>query len=432
MERDAKALSSDLSEYMPCVAGSDNWQESVPAALREPAQQIAEATGESFETVVTLVLTFFGAQLRRHSRICDYRGKPVFPELNLLLVRPGRALSMPWYEILCDTLLNRDNNEHALLRIRSPGEIAFINEREHVARESQVLSEVVPNELERKLSPDEVPVVLLHSTANALQDELRRLTRFEKMKLSRVLKQSWNNERIGRGAAAFEAGVSILWDIDADEVSEALSAFYQTTKPSPVLLLDSAANSQKPPVESLTALITIQDDLWLCGQGGIKETALTTEVEQRLLSFVSDFEAEIEHVPSALARRNIAFIPGLCYRLLTLFNIFADPAEKRLVPAATGMAYALARRHFTSLHRFTAGYTAEARPPPDNPAEVLAEYQLLVKIDKHAPITRTKLNSSYSNDNRKRLDSRLARLITDGRVAIDEDGRFSVRSAVSV
>lgn len=404
--------------------GRNDWQESVPATLRDPGQQIAEATGESFETVLALVLTFFGAQLRRHYRICDYRGKPAFPELNLLLVRPGKALSMPWYEILCDTLLNRDTNEHALLKIRPPGEITFIDGREHVSRESQVLSELMPNELERKLSPGEMPVVLLHSTGNAFEDELRRLTQLEKQNLSRALKLSWNNERIGRGKAAFEAGVSLLWDIDAHEVEEALPVFYQTSKSAPVLLLESSANSQKPPAESLTALLALQDDVWLYGRGEMAEAELTPEVEQQLLAFVSVFESEIEHLPSAVARRNLAFIPGVCYRLLALLNIFAGPEEKQLVTAARGMACALARRHFSSLHRFTAGYTAEARPPPDNPAEVLAEYQLLAKIDKHAPITRTKLNASYSNENRKRLDERLARLVADGRVAIDESGRF--------
>jgi hypothetical protein len=112
--------------------------------------------------------------------------------------------------------------------------------------------------------------------------------------------------------------------------------------------------------------------------------------------------------------------------------IFADKDEENLITAAKGMAGALALRHFSSLHRFTAGFTAEPRRDPENPAEVFAEYQLLAKIDKYAPITRTRLNAMHSNDNRKRLDVRLARLIGDGRVAVDERGRFSMRSAVSV
>lgn len=254
----------------------------------------------------------------------------------------------------------------------------------------------------------------------------------EKKDLARILKLSWSNDRIGSGKDAFTGGVSLLWDIDSEELEGALPVFYQSSKPAPVLLLDSVANSEKPPAESLNALLSLQDDIWQCAQGQIMEIAPSAESEEQLLSFVNAFNVQIEQLPSVAARRNLGFIPGLCYRLLPLLAIFADREEEDLIIAAKGMTAALARRHFSALHQFTAGFTAEPLRNPDNPAEVLAEYQILAKIDKYAPVTRTKLNAMHSNDNRKLLDVRLARLIRDGRVAVDDRGRFSVRSVMSV
>jgi len=73
-----------------------------------------------------------------------------------------------------------------------------------------------------------------------------------------------------------------------------------------------------------------------------------------------------------------SIVPGLCYRLLPLLAIFADKDEENLITAAKGMAGALARRHFSSLHRFTAGFTAEPRRDPENPAEVGCNFNYVV------------------------------------------------------
>lgn len=426
-------LTSDLAEWIPCMDVHDNWQEAVPSALRTPVQQIAEATEESFETVLALILTFFGAQLRRHRRIYDHRGKAVCPELSLLLVRSEKALSIPWYEILCDTLLDQDRTEHILIQHPSPAKVMAISGKAHVRRESQILAELMPSEIERKLSLGGVSVVLLHSAANALEDELSRLTRLGKKDLSRLLKLSSGNERIGSGENAFAGGVCLLWDIDGDELEEILQVFYQTRMSAPVLLLNSTATSERPTVESLSLLLKLQEKVWMIGRDEPSQTVLSQDADEELLYYVNTLEAGIEQLPSSLARRNLSFLPGTCYRIIALLDIFAEQEEKQqLITAAKGMTCALAKRHFSTLHKFTAGYTAEPRQATDNPAEVLAEYQLLAKIDAHAPITRTELNAKHSNEKRKQLDERLARLIKDGRVAVDGSGRFYAGSAVSV
>lgn len=140
-----------------------------------------------------------------------------------------------------------------------------------------IIQDLHPSEFQLKRTQAEMPNLLVHSNALALSDELNRLTRMEKLDLVRELSLSWNNELIGRGKAAFKAGLSLLWPIDQEERHTIISVFFQTHMTSPVLLLESNANHEQAPASALAKLFQLTEELWNYGQGQHQHTDIELE-----------------------------------------------------------------------------------------------------------------------------------------------------------
>ncbi len=407
--------------------------DALPSSLKKPVESICLKTEETTESVLATLLSTYGAQLRRCLAVNDYTGLVVYPEVNVLLINPDDMPRLPWYEITSRMLWNKYEFEHLMLNEFRAGYTMEIEGIYHIARETMLSNQLAPYDLLNKWSAQTLRSIFLHSTATSFTDELSRLSRKEKMDLVHFLKLSWCNELIGQGRAAFKAGLSLLWEVSSDDASAVADLMFQGSTPAPIVMLNSTANNTDSLPEAMTMLRDIAEAFWAYGQSQPSRLEIPQSDMEQLDEWAHNFEEQLANIPTVKARNCMKFFPCLLYRIYALINCFITESEETDCRAiATALTSALARRHYSTLHDTTAGFTAEPQRTPDSPDEMMREYELLARIEAKQPVKRSELYRSCSTNRRKELDQYLSRLVRDGRVAIDANKCFSVRSLVSV
>lgn len=371
--------------------------------------------------------------LLRHNRfIADHRNAGIYPEISMLLIRDAKLACVPWFDKLMSVFLDNVILEHSIMNIFGKDGPQEVYGEPVYARESLILSEPRISTCFQKWNQETLKNILLHSTSTALSDELSNLTVFEKRELARTLQLAWDREIIGTGRTAFRPGLNLIWSVGDDETKAIQATFLNRQKPTPMLLLQSTGNQNMVPDAVLTALTPIIDQLWNIGLASQHRVNTTPEEEKLILDWLITVRAEISSIKNPLARKLLHWLPESVYRVFALYRLFTEEETIETAKAAIHTTAALAQKHYEALRTITADFTADHSEHTDTTDETIAEYMLLAKIEKNSPVTRSELNRLYSNKQRKLLDQRLSRLLRDGRIAIDDKARFSVRSLVSV
>jgi|TARA_B110000908_G_scaffold140188_2_gene167199 hypothetical protein len=418
----------DPSELMPILKVKDGWIDDVPSVIKEPVQAIAADAGEACEIVLAAVITI-GGHFMRHTQFIAGQDMILIPgEINSLVIRPEGCVRLPWYDAVMQLFRDDSDAEHAFCIEKEEGRRFDLGGRELMARESILSSDLRYSTITKTLNATKVDNILLHGGATSLLDELDRLTSLEKKDLRRVLQQAWHRERVGD----FDVGVGLLWDVDAAELDGVRRALFGGHAPLPVLLLQARGEVKLPSVDSMGELGTLQAMMWAYSMRSTGVYKLPDSVRENTDELIVSYERNLSLFENHAARGVLSMLPNLFYRIALIFRFTDKTADhEALLFAAWAVAKKLIVENYGNLWKITDGFTASASAVPDNPVETLKEYELLAKISVGEPIKRTKLNRNYSNGQRKMLDTRLSRLLQNGRAVVDASGRYSVGALMS-
>ncbi|WP_269522610.1 hypothetical protein [Coraliomargarita parva] len=430
----------NVLEWMPCLKLEDNWTEGLPEQLRKAVLPITESTGESIECVMATVLPILSAILRRRLMIHDQRGQAVCADISSILIRPDGQPRIKWHDTLCRMMLLKEALEEGMLESFESGDVYNHEGINYIARETVVFPELNTMAIERKMQSGKLRSVFLHSLSTSLVDQLNRLTKPSKQDLVISLQEGWDNDYFVSKYKGHSGGINLHWSIDKDEVDMVYRSLYGNHQATPVLMLLSKSEFKGPDCKSLKECVALCAKPWEYSQQHIQHVSFTKEDEALINKIIESFETELMSVPNALAQRHLTILPGLFHKCLLLFKLYEDVLEVKpmeyqeaesVVLAAANMSRALVSAHYSTLHKITGGFTVEPLPTPDDPEETIREYRLLAKIARIEPVNRGTLNRNHSNQQRELLSDRLARLLREGKVVIDERGYYSIGDAMS-
>ncbi|MGZ0710118.1 hypothetical protein ACWPKO_17445 [Coraliomargarita sp. W4R53] len=418
----------DPSELLPMMKVKDDWIDDIPSVIKEPVQAIAADTGEACVIVFAAVITVAG-HFMRHNQFVAGQNMTLIPgEINSLVIRAEGCVRLPWYDSVMQLFRDDSDAEHAFCIEKEEGRRFDIGGRELMARESILSSDLRYSTIAKKFNSRKVENILLNGAATSLLDELDRLTSLEKKDLKRALQQAWHCERAGD----LKSGVGLLWDVDAAELDGVRGALFGGHTPLPVLLLQARGVIKLPSSDSMGKMDTLQAMMWAYSRRPTGVYKLPDSLREHTDELIVSYERNLSLLENHAARGVLSMLPNLFYRIALIFRFTDKTADhEALLFAAWTVAKKLIVEHYSNLWKITDGFTASNSAVPDNPVETLKEYELLAKISAGEPINRSQLNRNYSNGQRKMLDTRLSRLLQNGRAVVDASGRYSVGALMS-